>query len=639
MKANYGRKKKNLASVFSKFEDSHSLAEAKSNREVSKGNNTGIEDPAQWMPSISSNTNATDHACLNADNENTIVKSYVRELDDTTMKAQKACTRLDVSPSEFSVISSRVSPSGALHKPLPEVPGNQGLDSFHETPEVHVVEWKTTNLITVDDTENETEAGSFQPVSHSSGTSSGHTDTLSSLGIGEAECDGLEEVASYAVAMTATAIDLGNKVSSLRQHVNVEEQNAPPVQPLVKHREAKHLFKAPRLQKGREMFARAKRAISERLSSSASSKEDLKWHKANHDIYVLQSPSSAGTVNEKYRFNDNDANLQRLNRRLAEGANLSNPKIKALTGDGSVVRKPIPVHNGMKSPMHWSDSLEDPFSDEQLSNHGTPSPGLVDPNIGGSGPEMRLARRTSTHEPLLPSSQLIVPIKKLSICNIPEDRQYSDQLSGLRQHSDVRFFSSSPVGFSTPRYRLGPEVNMSGEKRLSVVQVSEPSLLDPKCDGSSEDEISRLPTLPKLTFNKSDLSLKRKNATIDQSVEPTPIIKKAKTEMSQLTSNLAMLNRSNGRPLGVRDRNQIVSRIPVASGTDRGLQIFQVPKGKERSISLGNVDSVKVAPNPKRSSNPVSFKSARSVQSQISIPAPVGPVQDDSLSTDELQME
>ena len=33
MKASYGRKKENLASVFSNFEDSHSLVETKSNRE------------------------------------------------------------------------------------------------------------------------------------------------------------------------------------------------------------------------------------------------------------------------------------------------------------------------------------------------------------------------------------------------------------------------------------------------------------------------------------------------------------------------------------------------------------------------------------------------------------------------------
>ena len=565
--------------------------------------------------------------------------SYVRELDDTTMNAQKACTFHDVPPSEFSKISSRLKPSGALHKPLPEIPGNQGFDGFLQTPKVLVQEWNTAKLITVDVTEPETEAGSFHPVSHSSGTSSGHTDTLSSEGTGEAGSFGSEKVASIAVPMTATAIHLGKKVSSLVQHVNVEEPNAPQVQPLAKHGEIKNPFKVPRLQKGREMFARAKRAISERLSSSGSSKESLKWHKANHDIYTPQSPSSAWTVNDKYGLNDNDAKLQKANQDFKAGANFGNPKIKDLTGDDPVLRKPIPFHKGVKSPMHSSDSLDDASSDEQLSNHGSPSPGLVDPHIGGSGRRKVLVQGNSTHEPSLSSTQLIAPINKLSLYNTSEDRQFSDQLSGLRQHSNIRFFSSSPVGFSTPRYRLEPEVNMSGEKRLSVVPVSEPSLLDPNCDGSSEDEISKLPTLPMLTFNKSDLSLKRKNATFDRGADPTPVTKKAKTDMGQLTSNLSMLNRHNGRPLGVRDGNQIFSRIPVASGAVRGLHMFQVPKGKERSISLGDVHSVEVAPNPKRSSNPVSFKSARSVQSQISIPALVGPVQDDSSSADELQMK
>ncbi|MCJ1380250.1 hypothetical protein MMC17_003353 [Xylographa soralifera] len=609
MKVNYGRKRTNLASVFSRFQDSHSPVKTKSDQEASDEQKPSIEDHAQQIPSINSNTNTTDHTRLDADDENSIDELADAMPEDSTMKGQKSCTRRDVLPSEFSKSGSGMNLSEIRNKPLPRIPKHQSSQAFLDGPQhlyddaYEALEPNNTNhQITVDDTENTTESRSFHPVCHSFYTS-GNTDTLSSPGTGEAECLGYEEVASYAIPVTANAIHLGNTLPSLVQHNDVEGPKLQAAEPQVKHKEAKHLFKVPGFQKGREVLGRAKKAISERLSSSASSKVNLKWHKASHDKYAPQSPNPAKAVDEKYQMNDNDANLHRLNRRLAEGANLSNPKIKALTGDGLVVRKPFPAHHGMKSPAHWSDSFEDPFSDELLS-----------------------------------SSQLIVPINKLSLYNTREARQFSDQLSGLRQHADIGFFSSSPIGFSTPRFRLEPEVNTSGKKRLSVVPASEPSLLDLNFDEPSEDEMSKLPKLPKLKFNMNDLSLKRKHAMVDQGFEQTPPTKILKTELMQLAINMEMLGR-NGGPLGVRDQNLRLIRTPVPLETGGEPHIVQVPSGRERSVSVGSVQSIEVAPNAKRSSIPVSFKSARSSQRQSTIPALVGTIQDDSLSADELQMD
>ncbi|MCJ1388211.1 hypothetical protein MMC18_001056 [Xylographa bjoerkii] len=641
MKANYGRKRKNLASIFSTFQDSHHLAKVKSGRPASKERKPSIEQHAQRMTSSSSKTYSTDHARLNPDGENSIDELADALLEDNTTKAQIPSTRHDVSPSVF-LSASGMKLSEILNKPLPRIPTDQSLETFLETPEnlydnvVKALELSTVNLITVANTDSKPESESSHPIHQSFCTSSGNTDALSSLGKCEPEYLGHGVDTSYAFPSTADAAHLSNKRSSLMKTANVEDQKVRTPQPLVKHREAKHLLKIPRLQKSREVFARAKRAISERLSSSVSSKEDLRWDKTNHGRNAALSPSPAEAVNKKYRIDDNDANLQSLNRRLAEGANLSNPKIKALIGDGLVIRKPLPVHDGIQSPGYWSDSLDDPFSDEQLSSHGTPSPDLVESDLNNSGRKTRRAQRTSIHEPLLSSPQLVVPINNLSLHGSPYVRQLSDQLSGLRQHPDVGFFSSSPVGFSTPRFRLEPEINASGKKRLSVVPAAEPSLLDLNFDGLSEDEISEP---PKLKLNKSDLNLKRKNTKVDKGGEPTPAAKKAKTEQMQLASNLAMLNRSSGGPLIVRDQNQRLGRIAVPKGTGRGLHIFQVPKGKERSTSVGSIRSVKAGPNAKRSSIPVSFKSAKSRQSRSSTPALVGPLQDDTVSSDELQME
>ena len=565
-------------------------------------------------------------------------------LEDRTVKAHEFCTRHDVPPSEFSKSASGMDLSEVLNKPLPRVPKHQSLDAVPGGPQalyddaIKALELNATNQTTVHDTENDAEAEFFHRVSHSVCTSSGHTDTQSSRGTGEGECLSHEEIAPHAVPVTAKAVHFGDKVSSLMQPADVEEPNPRTVQPLVKHREAKHLFKVPRLQKGREVFTRAKKAISERLSSSASSKEELKWDKAKHDRYAPQSPGTAGIVDEKYRFNDNDTNLQRLNRRLAEGANLSNRKVKALTTGGSVFRKPTPIHNSMKSPMHWSDTLQDPFSDEQLSTHGMPSSDLFDPNLDDSRRKTKSARRIGTYGPLPSSSQLILPIEELSLYNTPEDRPFSDQFSGLRQHPGVGFFSSSPIGFSTPRFRLEPEVHVSGKKRLSVVPAYEPSLLDFNCDGLSEDEISKLPTLPTLKFDKTDLTRKRKNAAVDQGLEPTPVTKKAKTDEMQRALNLATLNRTPGGPLSVDYGNRRCGRIPISRDTDQGMTVFDAPEGGESTTSLGSPQFVKAAPNAKRSSMPVSFKSAKSSQSQSNTPDLVGPTADDLSSADELQM-
>ncbi|MCJ1400769.1 hypothetical protein MMC11_003977 [Xylographa trunciseda] len=636
MKTSYGRTRKNLASVFSTFQDSHPLAKAKSNRQTSNDQETSIEDHAQRMISIDSKTNEIDHPRLDADDENNHDELADALLDGTISEAQPSCIRHDVSPSVFSKSASGMELSEILNKPLPGIPTHHSLESYLKEPDnlydnvVKALDLSTVNLITVGNTENKPESGSFHPMGHSFCTSSGDTDALSLRGNGKSKYLSHEE---DAFPETDDAEQLSNKLSSLMQSSEVEEHNLRTVQPLVKHGDAKQLFKLPRLQKSREVFARAKRAISRGLSSSASSKEDLRWDKTSHGRIALISPSPAKKVNEKYRIDDNDANLQRLNRRLAEGANLSNPKIKAMTGDGLVVRKPLPIHDSTKSSKHWSDSLDDPFSDEQLSSRGTPSSDLVESDLN-SARKIRRGQETSAPKPLLSHSQLIVPIDNLSLHGSPYVRQLSDQLSGLKQHPDVGFFSSSPVGFSTPRFRLEPEVDASGKKRLSVVPASVSSLLDLDLDGLSGDEISEL---PKLKCNKSDL--KRKRTAADQDVESTPVAKLAKTEKMQLALNLAMLNRVGGRPLIMRDQNQRLGRIPVPKSTGQGLHMFQVPKGKERSTSAGSAPSVKAGPAAKRSSIPVSFKSAKSNQSRSSTPALVGSFLDDMLSADELQME
>ena len=529
--------------------------------------------------------------------------------------------------------------SEILNKPLPMIPTDTYLENFLEEPEsphdnvAKAPQASTVNLVTVGGPKSTPKSNSSHVVRHSLHVSSGSTDILSSQSKDKPESLGYKEIGSFVFPTSEDATNVSKNLSSLTGDVGMEDTNMQTIQPLGKHRGAKHYFKVPRLQKSREVFTRAKRAISERLGSSLSSKEDIKWKRTHNRRKSSQSPSLAEAFSEGDQLDDNDSNLQKLNRRLAEGANLSNPKIKVLIGDGLVTRKPLPMYESMKSPAHWSDSFDDPFSDEQPSSHGTSSLGLLDPEYNNSGRKTRKSRRISPHELLLSSAHLPVPIDNLSLRANPDFRQLSDTVSGLRQHPNVRFFSSSPVGFSTPRFRLEPEIGASGNKRLSIVPASELSLLDLNFDGLSDDEICES---RELKFNKSDLSLKRKTLTVDHGVERAPAAKKAKTDNMQLASNLAMLNRG---PLTVRDHNMRLARVATSKGTGQGPQLLEFPEKAPISRGTGSVRTIKAGLNTKRSSIPVSFKSAKSRQSRCSTPALIGPLQHDSLSADELQME
>ena len=205
---------------------------------------------------------------------------------------------------------------------------------------------------------------------------------------------------SNAYTTTADATDLGRKLSLLMRESTAE--NSCLASTMEPSKLSVTQARYPYLRRGGRVYARAKQVITNHLSSSGERQRRGKEKD-------LPSSSPDTIAGPEYKT-DAVLNRERLDRRIAEGANLSNPKIRFLTGDGTIPRKPLPVYDSMKPlPNRYrSTSLEDPFSDERDGNTDISSPEVDEFGFDGesTGPKARKPRPSSAIEPLFPSAQL-----------------------------------------------------------------------------------------------------------------------------------------------------------------------------------------------------------------------------------------
>lgn len=159
---------------------------------------------------------------------------------------------------------------------------------------------------------------------------------------------------------------------------------------------AKNGDKSAPLKKSKSMFFNAKQAFVRKFSSTAENDPKKKAQDANTLLetgpYIADPPSS------------------RINLRVAEGTNLGSPKVQALTGNGRIKRKPVPINH---STDCLPGTLDDPFIDRkgkgrylgspssQSSPHvnliqaGAPPPPM--PNFSRQGAVAGLASRESVN--------------------------------------------------------------------------------------------------------------------------------------------------------------------------------------------------------------------------------------------------
>ncbi|KAL2041149.1 hypothetical protein N7G274_006093 [Stereocaulon virgatum] len=395
--------------------------------------------------------------------------------------------------------------------------------------------------------------------------------------------------ASAPISTTTDAAELSRRISDLMQQAAVQEGET-------RRREAIYVAESAKLsplERGKKASERprtARRAASSRRSPSPHS----------------DPPPMYETPEEVRRG--------RLNRRIAEGVNLSNPKIRQLTGNGNIPRKPLPVYESMKSRNGRSRlSLDDPFSD---SREQETSPSLQD--FSGFNfdfsKQSNKGRVTAATTPTQHQSDAPPGISNQHLAISQSIPRFDKEISGLAQHSDVTFFSSPPISHSTPRTRLEPQPVAVADKSINGALMRVPSVLEFSFEAPSDDPSSSTPSPQPRASDGSSLSVKRKGATQDLRSGLSPASKKIKpnsmdsSEDMGLTMGISRLDTGESRnPLSLKSTNDQVGkpRGPVDK-VRRGLSIFDVGKGKAPEESEDNLPKhFRARPNfSKRASHP-----------------------------------
>lgn len=378
---------------------------------------------------------------------------------------------------------------------------------------------------------------------------------------------------------TNKAEELSIKISNLMQQAAAQEEQTKRKAAIYDAESAK----LSPLERGRNAIVKATRAIKEKLSSSSNSSTNDGPMNPKRRMSARPSMSSEFGLPPQYESQDE---LQgRLERRISEGRNLTNPKVQALTDNGHIPRKPLPVYESMKSRSVRSRSADGPLSDDS-----EPEQCLSPQDYSGFDFDFSKHKHKSKATPELPASDQSdgsagIPLQHTPV--IRATRECSNPTSGLAQHPETIFFSSPPVATSTPQTQLqrGPLAGSNGTSRdaLVVRQCAATSESDTQDEESSSETRSHRPTVS----DGSTLSIKRKSATHDLRSSLGSKSKKAKEasvipqDSAGLAVGISQLDTGDERaPLSPKSTN---TRAPKAhtheSKMRRGLSIFDVVKG------------------------------------------------------------
>ncbi|KAL8736609.1 MAG: hypothetical protein Q9181_002332 [Wetmoreana brouardii] len=215
---------------------------------------------------------------------------------------------------------------------------------------------------------------------------------------------------------------------------------------------------------------------------------------------------------------------------------------------------------------------------------------------------------------------------------------YSNEISGLRQHPTTEWFSSSPVGFSTPRVRLEPTSDTTGKKRLSAVLVRDPSLPEFSFEIETTDDEAD-PLVRDKTSAELSSNMKRKSAAEDPQAQAS---KRAKTDSaaSGETSRLARSLDQLGTDSAGREQDVEMSEESVLM--NKGFGIFDLGKGKKPEPRIRDSrESSSIHRHSRQHSSSVSSRPTSvlfSRESRARFPL-LEKYEEDEMDVDELQME
>ncbi|KAI9701546.1 MAG: hypothetical protein M1836_001602 [Candelina mexicana] len=451
----YGKKRKGLLSPFASFPDDRGRA----------GNQTKQGSYARLSSSNEHDGNPRPVSEMHQEAEDSVEAMVNVLLDDTSQLSQdRGLLSADESTQHERPRKLKLN---AHNKPLPPLPGTdptkgrtgdreQASSSAALTP-------KTTNSIV----KLRATAQAKRPVQNPKASSKGYTSksTAEQLaldpdraffedrGIIPANPDGPRDVTSVAGAEA-----LSKKIESLIATAGEETSRtqSKQVRAVNKRTDGKH----PRLQRSREVLAKVKGAITDRLTSSAK-KENSKIRKKyllspSSKSIEVSDPASNHHDGESSTSHDADAEGTNIGQRLdAEGQNLGSRKIRSLTGV-SIPRKPLPSQYNFQPLSEGPSSGGDPFSDIHQMRDSTYARSTSRRRGSVSG----LDRPTATRLGYMTTTHLPQDTERYSCETGANDSEASDEtkfspdLSGLVQHPNPYEFSSSPVAHSTPRIQI-----------------------------------------------------------------------------------------------------------------------------------------------------------------------------------------
>ncbi|KAL8940584.1 MAG: hypothetical protein Q9211_002211 [Gyalolechia sp. 1 TL-2023] len=323
---------------------------------------------------------------------------------------------------------------------------------------------------------------------------------------------------------------------------------------------------------------------------------------------------------------------------------LSGPEygsIEKVSGTSSTMHRPLPVYESMRTRRETPEPHEerDPFSDTMETNEAWSDVEFDLERPKGQHRRLRQQSISHTHpidvEKSLASDKLFAQTKPTF--------DFSNTISGLRQHPDPEFFSSSPVGFSTPRVRLEPIHDANGKKRLSAVLMRDPSNMDFSYDQDMTDDDDADLLIPNENDAEYGSSVKRKSATEDLRAHTS---KRAKTdsatsgETTVLAKGFDQLGTGDVQAMqGVESASRDEPPMNDASKTS-GFGIFNMGKGNETGARAE--DAIEVSSIRRHSrrtsssqSRPTSVLFSRESRARVPL---LQSHRDDEMDVDELQM-
>ncbi|KAI4208530.1 MAG: hypothetical protein LQ346_000040 [Caloplaca aetnensis] len=405
--------------------------------------------------------------------------------------------------------------------------------------------------------------------------------------------DPFRNVAGLGPSTTTDEAHVGRRILALQQQADAQAAET-----REKERRLAAIDSSSRpspLQRGKSVFMTAKHAIASRLGSPR-----MKFGRRHRTLSGLEY-ESIGKISET----------------------------------ASSFDRPLPVYESMRTRRETTESLEegDPFSDTMETDEvwSDFDFDLDRTNIQRDNVNTGKSRTPSVEDPT--GEELLVR---------PETpKTFSNKVSGLRQHPDPEFFSSSPLGFSTPRVRLVPTRDENGRKRLSTVLVRDPSVLDFSHEHEPTDAAGDPLVLDYSEVDPSS-STKRKSATEDLRL---PGSKRAKTdsatskETTVLAQGFDQLGTSDSQAMEEGNpESKAISKTGIMPGS-KGFGIFDMGKGQEVEASVQSSTGYSSIRRHSRafstsSSRPTSVLFSRETRARVPL---LKTYQDDQMDVDELQ--